>query len=265
MQVTLHRFVLAELNTHRVCSRNSASSRAIPAAKTRDAVLASPAWPVEWGANQKGMQAAQELWGWRRTLAKALWSSHRLMSAAHHWALEKVGLHKQLTNRLIEPHMWHTVIVSSTEWNNFFEQRCSPLAQPEIREAAMAMQRALHDSRPKQLRYGEWHLPYVDVAYERDERGEWERVASSVARCARVSYLTHEKKLDVYADYELYLKLVEAKPPHWSPLEHVARPAYETMDTNLKGNFDGWQQLRHSPGSRDLCTQTIQRRLGGTF
>ena len=33
MEVTMHRFVLAEFNTHRVFSRNSASSRAIPVRK----------------------------------------------------------------------------------------------------------------------------------------------------------------------------------------------------------------------------------------
>jgi hypothetical protein len=56
----MHRFVLAEMNTHRAFSRNSASSRAIPVQKIIDRVTNDPAWPVVWPKEQAGMQGGEE-------------------------------------------------------------------------------------------------------------------------------------------------------------------------------------------------------------
>jgi thymidylate synthase ThyX len=57
MVVVFPRIVLAEFNTHRVFSRNSASSRAIPVEKMIAMVEEQPYVPEEWGSNQKGMPA----------------------------------------------------------------------------------------------------------------------------------------------------------------------------------------------------------------
>jgi hypothetical protein len=131
--------------------------------------------------------------------------------------------------------------VSSTEWENFFSQRCSPLAQPEIQAVAVAMRDALKESTPAIVGNGKWHLPYI----QEDER-ELPLdvlVQVSAARCARVSYLTHDGIRDHHEDVNLFQRLVEASPPHWSPLEHVATPA--TWGPVPVGNFQGWHQLRH--------------------
>ena len=61
MEVKMHRFILAEMNTHRIFSRNSASSRAIPVKKMLERVKTDPAMPVFWGKNQSGMGASEEL------------------------------------------------------------------------------------------------------------------------------------------------------------------------------------------------------------
>src|ERR1044072_534502 len=61
LEATFPRFVLAEFNPHRVSSRNSASSRAIPIAKQLRRVLDDPYVPIEFGSNQPGMQAAEPL------------------------------------------------------------------------------------------------------------------------------------------------------------------------------------------------------------
>jgi thymidylate synthase ThyX len=239
VEVTLHRFVLAELNTHRAFSRNSASSRAIPVRQQIDAVLTDPALPVEFGANQRGMQAGAPLVGEELAVALSTWMAARDAAVAAVEELVELGVHKQVTNRLLEPFLWQTVIVTATDWEDFWSQRCSPLAQPEICAAAEAMRTATAASTPRPVAMGEWHTPYVRPEEADLEPEQRKRISS--ARCARVSYLTHDGRRDLAADEELYARLVEAEPPHWSPLEHVATPAPD----GAPGNLRGWAQLRH--------------------
>lgn len=241
IEVTLHRFVLAELNTHRVFSRNSASSRAIPIGKQIARVETDPAMPVEFGANQRGMQAGAPLEGEEEKAAIDAWLRARDAAVDAVRVLDDLGVHKQVANRILEPFMWHTVIVTATDWDGFWHQRCSPLAQPEIRVAAEAMREVFDASTPRAMAAGEWHTPYVrDDELDLDERTK-RRI--SAARCARVSYLTHDGRRDLSADEELYQRLVTADPPHWSPLEHVATPAGD--GEAVLGNLRGWHQLRH--------------------
>lgn len=278
LEVTMHRFVLAEFNTHRVFSRNSASSRAIPVTKRIDAVKEDTAYPLEWGTNQPGMQAGEAISGIEQMHAEAEWreASNRAVSKAR--KLNAMRVHKQIANRLLEPFSWHTVVVTSTEWNGFMEQRCSPLAQPEIRAVAEEMANALFLSKPNELGPNGWHMPYLtdeDVAWADDTAG-WGRENDaeaidllkmiSVARCARVSYLTQNGDRDPWEDIKLFSRLVSASPMHASPLEHVATPcqcpthyaemvdhkgvsvfcaAREYKPDHL-GNFRGWDQLRHT-------------------
>lgn len=241
IEVTLHRFVLAELNTHRVFSRNSASSRAIPIGKQIARVEDDPAMPVEFGANQRGMQAGAPLEGEEARAATDAWLRARDAAVEAVRVLDDLGVHKQVANRILEPFMWHTVIVTATDWDGFWHQRCSPLAQPEIRVAAEAMREAFEASTPVEVPVGGWHTPYIRP----DEQDLDERTKRriSAARCARVSYLTHDGRRDLSADEELYQRLVTADPPHWSPLEHVATPA--AGDEHVLGNLRGWHQLRH--------------------
>jgi thymidylate synthase ThyX len=240
-EVTLHRFVLAELNTHRMFSRNSASSRAIPVSKQVARVVHDPAIPVEFGANQPGMQAAAALTGAAHDAALATWLTARDHAVEAVEALAELGVHKQVTNRILEPFMWHTAIVTSTDWDGFWEQRCSELAQPEIRVAAEAMRVAFDASTPAAVTDGGWHTPYLQP--EDSELDLATARAVSAARCARVSYLTHDGRRDVDKDLVLYERLVTARPPHWSPLEHVATPA--APGVTPPGNLRGWAQLRH--------------------
>jgi thymidylate synthase ThyX len=239
IEVTLHRFVLAELNTHRVFSRNSASSRAIPTPKQLQRIVEDPAIPIEFGTNQRGMQAAAPLTGAEHDAALAAWLEARDRAVEAAERLFDLGVHKQVVNRILEPFMWHTVIVTATDWDGFWQQRCSPLAQPEIRVAAEAMRAVFEASEPTPVAAGEWHTPYLRPD-EADLDPEL-RTRVSAARCARVSYLTHDGRRDLSADETLYERLVTADPAHWSPLEHVATPA----DDPVPGNYRGWRQLRH--------------------
>lgn len=241
MELVYPRFILAEFNTHRMFSRNSASSRAIPIQKMIRAVLADPVCPVEWGKNQKGMQARSTLGGWRQKVAKALWMGARYPACWFAYALFKVGLHKQISNRLLEPWMWTRTLVTATEWDNFFELRAHEDAQPEIRRLAEKMRGAMENSMPKVLGIGNWHLPYIT----REDRQQYPTrvlIEISSARCARVSYLNHNnEKPWADDDVGLYNDLVGSKPLHASPTEHPATPMY---DRSFNKNYRGWYQHR---------------------
>lgn len=154
------------------------------------------------------------------------------------WTLMKLRLHKQLANRLLEPWAYITVIVSATDLANLFALRCHPAAQPEIRRAVEALRLAVEASTPRMLAAGEWHLPFVTDA-ERNALPEATLVKLCVARCARVSYLTHDGKRDPQRDVELYEQLTRDR--HLSPTEHAAM-ALDAAERH--GNFTGFKQLR---------------------
>jgi thymidylate synthase ThyX len=262
-EVTFPRIVLAEFNTHRMLSRNSASSRAIPVEKRIAQVEADPFVPAAFGKNQKGMQAEAVLAHEDSVLADRTWREAMQDSVMHASALARLGVHKQLANRLLEPFSWHTVICTATDWENFFNLRCHPNAQPEIRTVAEMMRELYREHAPVPVGNA-WHLPLVNGDDIEQYLGQWDVLAKlSAARCARVSYLTHDGKRDPQADLDLYEKLTTNG--HMSPLEHPARPMTEhelglfsqfraewrrkewipsVPNSNYLGNFNGWVQLR---------------------
>lgn len=243
-ELTYPRFVHAELMTHRLFSRNSASSRAIPNKKLRQRIAKDPVLPVYWGRNEKGMQASTELTGLRKWAAIRVWLLARWFNLFFSWILGGVlDAHKQIANRLVEPHMFITVLVTTTEHDNWFRLRASPQAQPEIRWVAEEMLRKHAVSRPRLLQPRDWHLPlatFEELMDVKDGRlAVHELIKFCVARCARVSYLTHDGVPDASKDLELYARL--AKSGHWSPFEHVAQAK---DDLSWSGNFQGWLQYR---------------------
>ena len=237
LEVTFPRFVLAEFNTHRVFSRNSASSRAIPTNKLIQRVLDEPAIPLEWGRNKAGMSSDEVLAYEDGVAAERIWLEARDTAVERARQLLELKVHKQQLNRLLEPFLWHTVIVTSTEWDNFFNLRCAPQAQPEIRAAAVRMREALGESLPAPVRIGEWHLPLMQDD-ERSLHVETQKKVSA-ARCARVSYLTHDGTREIEKDLDLCARLMIDR--HLSPFEHVATPS---EDDGFRANFRGWQQMR---------------------
>lgn len=251
MQVKFHRFILPEFNTHRVFSRNFSSSRAIPTKKLLEQVRNDPAMPVHWGANQAGMQAERELEGDALKNAQFSWRRAAESAASMAEIMADLGAHKQIVNRIIEPYIWANGIVTSTEWENWFELRAHPDAQPEIHELALRMQDAMSASTPRLLKVGEWHLPYITDEEREDEFYQIEANKSSnmlakisAARCCRVSYLKHDgTKADVNEDLFLFQRLAGAEPLHASPLEHQATPSTYN-ERHLWGNLFGWTQYR---------------------
>ena len=260
LEVTLPRIILAEFNTHRVFSRNSASSRAIPVEKMLKRVKEDPFIPIYWGKNQKGMQADQELIHdgmskkeQNQMLRKLTntWLKARDKAVKQATDLMNLGVHKQITNRLLEPFLWHTIIVTSTEWSNWDALRMHKDAQPEIRRAAVMMHDVRKVSTPKLLNDNEWHLPLVPELEEDKIHNInwdfWKKVSSG--RCARVSHLTHDGRRDLQADVDLASHLQASG--HMSPFEHVARPMntleasyHKSISNSFCGNFRGWVQYR---------------------
>lgn len=252
-RLTYPRFVHAELMTHRVFSRNASSSRAIPIRKMLAAVWSNPAMPVYWGANQAGMQARKELEGFKLWLAKQVWRKSRYLALGTAWTLDKIGMHKQIANRVLEPWGHITVVVTATEFANWFVLRTHPDAQPEIRELAVKMEYLYRSNVPDELDPGYWHLPFT-TAEERVSLSLEILIKISVARCARTSYFTHDNKpTTVEADVELHDKLIVSQPMHASPAEHQAKPdnfQFESWNNpGLHGNLVGFIQYRKTlPG-----------------
>lgn len=251
-ELSYPRFVHSELMTHRVFSRNSASSRAIPSEKLIQRIIDDPAMPVWWGKNQAGMQAQEELDIDDIDYAKEVWLEARDLMIKFNQQMQKIGLHKQIANRMLEPWMYITVILSATTFDNWFKLRCHKDAQPEIKHLADMMLEEYKKNNPFPRAYGDWHLPLVNGEdYELiNNQADTEKLYMptwginklkkiSVGRCARVSYLTHDGKRDIQADIDLHDRLVTSG--HWSPFEHVAMA--DSVNFN-HGNFIGWLQYR---------------------
>jgi hypothetical protein len=283
LQLRYPRFIHAEELTHRVLSsttegvlyeiihdglmydenlsRNAGSSRATPVQKLIQDIIDDTAMPMHWGKNQPGMQAREEHAALinihdregdvlaEDLTAKQAWIFARDQAIAVAQSFDEAGYHKQIVNRLLEPYAHINVIVTATEWDNFFTLRDHPDAQPEIQVLAQQIKAAMADSKPNKLWEGQWHLPYVadndeevwNYAMENDLGLVDVARKVSVARCARVSYLGFDgKKTKVAADVSLHDKLVVAEPLHASPAEHQATP---TPGENGR-NFRGWTQYR---------------------
>lgn len=244
------RFIHAELMTHRAFSRNASSSRAIPVEKMIEQVQTDPAMPVHWGANRPGMQAREELNDRDKVRAEWQWLSARDFAIGKAKDLIELGLHKQVANRILEPWMHITVLVTATDWSNFFSLRLHPDAQPEFQQLARQMGRAFLRSTPESLEVGQWHLPFVSDT-EREKHSEDDCIKFSVARSARVSYNNHDGTTPVpEKDINLHDKLVVQVPLHASPAEH---PCMAVKGDRYSGNIRGFLQYR-----KTLPTENIR-------
>lgn len=267
MQLRYPRFIHAEFMTHRTFSRNASSSRAIPVKKMIEDLRRDPAMPIYWGSNKPGMQAGEQLTGPGLGIAESEWETARDHCIAAAEMMIAHGLHKQIANRILEPWAHINVVVTATDWANFFALRSHKDAQPEIKVLSDAMQVAIGQSDPELLESGQWHLPYVTKA---DWNGDdWDTPSPaleylrkvSVARCARVSYLTHDgKRTTVAEDLKLFDRLLGSSPLHASPAEHQATPDEKDshgnfLNSHLHGNLYGWQQFR-----KTLPNEYVQNR-----
>lgn len=266
LELEYPRFIHQEFMTHRVFSRNASSSRAMSITKNLQQIMDNPAMPIHWGLNEKGMQAHNTASEKVQENAEIIWRKIGKWACSGAEELAYIGLHKQVVNRVVEPFSHIRVIVTATEWDNFFALRLHPDAQPEIRKLAKVMSEAMAESDPLILEAGEWHLPYID--YDEESFHDLHVCKQvSVARCARVSY-KRDTNASIDQDIELFTRLKDAG--HYSPFEHIATPmaptewcedegynvpytpsTWETGITHCdrdgqlwSGNFQGWVQYR---------------------
>lgn len=272
LELEYPRFIHSELMTHRVFSRNSASSRAIPINKMLETITLNPAKPVHWGKNQPGMQATEELSGHQKITANALWDTAKINAVKVSDQMHQTGVHKQIANRITEPFQHMKVVVTSTEWNNWDWLRYHADAQPEIKNLAEETIKARANSTPQKLNYGEWHVPYVQSRRNKAGHMEYfdednkqvsahEAIMISASCCAQTSYRKSDTSLEKAET--IYKRLIESEPCHASPVEHQAAAvnfsSSSVDDSNTwpvgithidrdynfwSGNFRTWVQYR---------------------
>jgi hypothetical protein len=249
LAVTFPRIVLSEQNTHRVLSKNTASSRAIPVKTRCDAIEANPFIPESFGKNKKGMQSDELLDAAANAEAEAIWREALADALKHARRLAALNVHKQYANRLTEPFSWVTQIVSGTCWNNYLNLRTHKDAQPEIQKAAHLIKAAMASHKPIVKKPGEWHLPLVhetsvDIATA---------VKISVVRCAAVSYEKHGVQKTVEEELARHDAMLASG--HMSPFEHQARVGYphEYSNHRVLGNYRApWLQYRKQLPNEDV-------------
>lgn len=260
------RGIHSELMTHRGLSKCAGSSRARPSQAIIDQVRNDPWGPLHWGKNQPGMQASEEISETEIEEIKSCWRSAANGAADYAQILLNNNLHKQVVNRLLEPFTFIDVVLTGTEFNNFFALRDHEAADPTIRDLAVRMKQARDDSTPKLLGYKDWHLPFIsedDYVIAQDYLREGNLMPSkealeallvkiSVARCARTSYKAFDGTVSpIEKDLQLYQTLVVESPLHASPAEHQAQPDILIANDlwankKLHGNLVGWRQYRKS-------------------
>ena len=261
------RIILAEFNTHRVFSRNSASSRAIPFKTMLKNLKKKPFYPIAYMKEHSGMQG-NDYFNPNAPMVGQLrqeWKKAMKLAILQATELSEMGLSKQICNRLLEPFLYHKVIVTATEYQNFFKLRAHEAAEIHIQDLAFKMKDAYEKSTPKLLNHNQWHTPFGDRIDEDrlkktlEELGfevnvffmQKAKLEISIARCARVSYNNFEGTDDYKKDMELYERL--SSMGHWSPFEHVAL----SVAGDNSGNFKGWRQVRKGFPGEDGINSTI--------
>lgn len=267
-QVTYPRFILAEVNTHRIIAKSTESSRAVPVRKRISAVLSDPFVPLAFGKNQSGMQARETLEGLKHTVSRWAWLGAAFTAAGWASILDRLGVHKQLANRIVEPYVWVTTVLTATEWDNFWALRTHPDAQPEFQTLACMMREAYDASKPHPKQLGEWHLPYIQRSEMLGPSAsviEWQDLArASAARCGRVSYRPHDgSDVDLAKDMARALGFNDGG--HMGPFDHPARAgmidvrATKHSVQRLVGGSEDW--TRNAP--RMLDTNDFVAHLRG--
>lgn len=166
-------------------------------------------------------------------LAEGLIERYNLQNS---FLIQDESLHKQHASRVLEPYLFHTVLVTASHFRNFFALRASIHAQPEMCDLALAMAKAMNHSIPKKLLASEWHLPYITEEDLKTGLAELSLVKASAGRCARTSYLTLDGRRSLDEDIKLAERLL--KNGHMSPFQHQARPRHRNeVLLNPSGNY----------------------------
>ena len=288
-EIEYPRFIHSEVMTHRNLSKNSSSSRAIPITKMLEQIESNMAIPLYWGKAKSGMQAVEEVDELSKKNAEIMWKGCFWEAKDTASWMSDVGLHKQVPNRLTETFQMMKVVITGTDFDNFFNLRIHKDADPNICMLAYKMYEAMQESKPVELKAGEWHLPYVGFYRVKSGRGfgcvEYftgvvgtesyhiltleQATKISAASCASVSYRTEGMTLEK-AD-KIFDMLIKAEVIHSSPFEHLATPIVEKfeyfdkedLDTGYEVNLplhpDSWEDgVTHMNKQGELCSGNLR-------
>lgn len=265
LELVLPMFVQPQLLRHRAFSFSVQSTRAVPLKEQIRRVREAPCGPVRWGVAQKGMVATRELAEHVAFEADGEWQEAAAHAADVAERFLEMGIHQEVAARVLMPFQWCRCIVSATEWDNFFALRIDSHAQAEIRVLAEAIRDARDASTPRDVAFGEWHLPLVDeedrwwLGTQHEHQPENAPLLISAGRCARVSFLQHDGTRKIERDLQLGERL--AGEAHWSALEHQATPAPNWYERS--GNFVGWTQFRKTFQHEDNRRAWLAAKAGG--
>ena len=272
-EIEYPRIVMSEFNTHRSVSKNSSSSRAIPVSKMLEHTKTINLKPVYFGSKKSGMQAGKELVGGDLINAKLFWESALFDAVTWATELDELGVAKEVTNRLVEPFQLVKVVCTATDWDNFFNLRLHPDADPNICMLAYKMYKAMEESKPDKLKDGEYHLPFVNVGWNgKGEMRYFDRdfnfveleqaIRLSAASCASVSYRTEGMTLEK-AD-KIFDMLIKAEVVHSSPFEHLATPVKPKFNELGKVRVNcsepqSWEEgITHMNKQGELCSGNLR-------
>ena len=278
-EIEYPRIVMSEFNTMRAISKNSSSSRAIPVSKMLEHTKNINLKPIYFGSKKSGMQAGDELDGNDLINAKLFWEAALFDAVTWATELDELGVAKEVTNRLVEPFQLVKVVCTATDWGNFFNLRLHPDSDPNICMLAYKMYQDMQESKPIELKVGEWHLPFVNVGW--NGKGEMcyadedfnfieleQAIKLSAASCASVSYRTEGMTLEK-AD-KIFDMLIKAEVIHASPFEHLATPISKEIEIenndyltvgfiNKVGDSNTWQKgITHMNKQDELCSGNLR-------
>jgi len=262
MELEYPRFIHSQVMTHRVFSRNTASSRAIKIRHYIKQVEENPALPIFYGQNGSGMSPRDELGGVESLLCRTKILEMRDNTIADVKQLEDLGLHKQSVNRYLEPWYMTKVLVTATDLENFFFLRHDKPssghnpAQEEVKHLAELMKKAVLECEPEEITPDMWHVPYVNrvidldhkqIAYYIDDGSpgglrltEDQAVAVSSSCSAQISFRTLVKTLKKAGrvNDKLMPQDTEVDPLHGSAFEHPAKPMSSAEWSDRMGFLD---------------------------
>lgn len=283
MEIEIPRIILAELNTHKILVRNAQSSRAVPLKTSIEKIDKEDIFvPLYWGKNKAGMSAIESLSENDTELCKDEWYYLAGKAAESALVFDELKLHKQIAGRVLEPFQMIKLVLSGTNWDNFFNLRIHPSAEPHFRDLAIKIYHSIKEAPIVDLSEDQWHLPYISYKKGKyfDSNGtelsleEAQKVSLSCV--AQTSYRKHDESLEKAED--IIGKLFNGDVVHASPAEHIAKPMlnpngfipfegclplenpreWEDGVTHIDRNCNKWSgQLKHWIQYRQLIPNNV--------
>ena len=285
-RLTYPRIILAQLNTYKQITKITASSRAQPFNKVVEVIENDPFIPMAYQKTHKGMQGTEYFTDEEEIRQRDLeWLTARDRAVEQAKKLTELEVTKQLTNRLLEPYMWVTQLVTGTReaYEHLFNQRCPEYeiggvkgrskkemglnltdeewltsnkghAEIHFMDLAEKMYDALRDSKPKELKPGELHIPYLDTPLMTPDLLPEDVIKYSCGLTAHTSYTTvgDGTKMTIEKARGLFDHCLENG--HYSVFEMIGKAmSKDELDDPRRRGFRGFIQLRgHLEDGNDL-------------